>query len=126
MADPFEEYFQSYANAFDESDPERITSHYHCPCTMVNAGSITTFDTRASLLRNMEALLRYNEAEGYDHSAASAFRVDQQARNLAIVDVRWRVYRQDDSVLWDWGNSYNLVDYGAGWKILVSTTHEAS
>ena len=27
------------------------------------------------------------------------------------------------SLLWDFSNTYNLVDYGSGWKILVSTTH---
>ena len=92
---------------------------------MVNANSVATFDSREAILRNMEGLIRYNEGEGYDHSVASDFRIDRQAANLASVTLRWRVYRSDDSVLWDWANSYHLADYGSGWKILVSITHDA-
>lgn len=124
MTDLFEDYFRGYARAFDAHDPERVASYFHCPCMMVNANSVAMLDTREAILRNMEGLVRYNEAEGYDRSTVSDFQVDRQAANLAMVAVRWCVYRSDGSVLWDWGNSYSVADYGPGWKILVSISHE--
>ena len=125
MDDSFEDYFRSYALAFDAFDAERIASYFHCPCMMVNANSVASFDTREAILRNMEEILRHHEGEGYDHASVGGFRVDRQAENLVTVSLRWRVYKSDGSILWDWNGSYNLVDYGAGWKILVSTSHEA-
>ena len=125
LEDPFEDYFRSYAHAFDAFDAERIASYFHCPCMMVNVNSVASFDTREAILRNMEEILRRHEGEGYDRASVGEFRVDRQAENLVTVSLRWRVYKSDGSILWDWNGSYNLVDYGAGWKILVSTSHEA-
>jgi len=123
LDDLFEDYFRSYALAFDAFDAERIASYFHCPCMMVNANAVASFDTREAILRNMEGILRHHEGEGYDHARVGEFRVDRQAENLVTASLRWRVYKSDGSILWDWINSYNLVDYGDGWKILVSTSH---
>ena len=126
VEDPFEDYFRSYARAFDAFDAERVASHFHCPCMLVNAGVVALLDTQEAIRRNMEGVLRYHESEEYHHASLSDFRVDRPGETLAIVSVRWRIYKRDDRMLWDWTNSYNLVDPGAGWKILVSTSHDAA
>jgi hypothetical protein len=53
----------------------------------------------------------------------SNLRAEYQATNLAIVSIRWRLFDRQDQPLWEWWNTYNLIDHGAGWKIAVSTTH---
>ena len=125
VADPFESFFKDYALAFDAFDSERITSHLALPCTFVNGGFSISFESPESVRRNTEEILRNHKAEGYNRATVSDFHVVKQAENLAFVSVRWRVYKSDDSILWEWSNSYNLVDYGLGWKILVSTVHDA-
>jgi ketosteroid isomerase-like protein len=123
VADLFETFFRDYALAFDASDSESIASYPALPCTFVNGTFSVSFDSPESIRRNTEEILRHHKAEGYHRATVSDFEVVKQGDNLASVSVRWRVYKSDDSILWEWSNSYNLVDYGHGWKILVSTIH---
>jgi hypothetical protein len=120
----FEDYFRGYASAFDDFDAVRVASYFYCPCVMVSPDFVASLDTEEAILRNSEGILRHHEAEGYGRAAVSDFGVDRPAENLAIVAVRWRIHRSDDSILWTWKNSYNLVDHSEGWKILVSTIHD--
>jgi hypothetical protein len=96
VSESFAGYFRDYALAFDAFDPERIACFFHLPCLMVDRGGAAVLTTRDQLLENMRAVLEHH---------------------------RQRILREDDSPLWDWRNSYQLVDYGEGWKIAVSTTH---
>jgi hypothetical protein len=123
MADPFELFFREYAAAFDAFDAERIAGLFHCPCLMVSADIVVPLTTQHAIVSNMQGLVAYHRQEGYARARVSDVRVSKQAPNLAHVTVRWQVLRADESVLWDWKNDYELVDYGDGWKILVSTTY---
>jgi hypothetical protein len=125
MADDFETYFTAYARAFDDFDADAITSYFCCPCTMVSANFVASLDSPSAIQRNVDGILGHHRAEGYHCARVSDFQTARQAENLAIVSVRWRVYKSDESLLWEWDNSYNLVDYGLGSKILVSTVHES-
>ena len=124
MADPFEMYFRAYASAFDEFDADRIASFFECPCMMVNGEYSASLTTNEAILNSMRSVLQYHRASGYKRAVVSDFDITVQAENLAIVRVCWRIYDRDDALLWNWMNTYNLTDYGLGWKILVSTTHQ--
>ena len=126
MADPFERYFEEYARAFDDFDEDRIASFFHCPCFMVNHEFVGSLTTERAIVDNMRGLLVYHRAQGYDHGSVSDIRVEYQAENLAIVRVRWRIFKAESKLLWDFVNTYNLADHGDGWKILISTTHASA
>ena len=124
MANPFELFFREYASAFNEFDPERIASLFHCPCLIVNHESVAQFATREAVRENMRGVCAYHRAEGYGRASVVDLSARLIANNLALVDVQWRVVRADGSHLWAWKLTYNLVDHGDGWKIYVATTHE--
>jgi len=126
LAGPFEEYFREYALAFDDFDHERVASHYHCPCVMVDAGSASSLETELAIVNNMRAVLRHNREQGYCRGEVSDIRVEFLAESLAIARVHWQIFDREGGLLWDFSNTYNLADYGAGWKILVSTTHASA
>ena len=123
MSESFAGYFRDYALAFDAFDPERIACFFHLPCLMVDRGGAAVLTTRDQLLENMRAVLEHHRQQGYARAAVCEIEAHRQAASLATAQLRWRILREDDSPLWDWRNSYQLVDYGEGWKIAVSTTH---
>ncbi len=123
MADPFEILFREYARAFDESDAEKIASYFACPCLMVNGDGTAAMTSEDAILQNMRGLVEYHRANRFGRAFVSDLHVAYQAENLAIVRVRWRVQDLEEAPLWEWLNTYNFVEYGKGWKILVSTTH---
>ena len=138
MDDPFTSFFQGYASAFDDFDAEQIASFYHCPCVLVSGDSVAALTTEKAILNNMQLLVANQRQQGCIRASASEFRVEYQAPNLAIVCVRWRIFKKDDELLWDWLNTYNLVKSGDcprphakvglpdDWRILVSTTHSSA
>lgn len=127
MGDPLEPtlraFFDDYAAAFDAFDAERIASFLHCPCLMVNGEFVAALTTREAAVANMRAVLDHHRREGVGKSRASELRFERQAPKLAIATVRWRVADTQGAPLWDFANTYNLADYGDGFRILVSTTH---
>ncbi|MGI9432939.1 MAG: DUF6841 family protein [Myxococcota bacterium] len=123
MGDPFELYFRTYAAAFDAFDADEIAAHFHCPCLMVNSEIAVPLTARHAIVSNMRAVLSHHRAEGYSRAAVTDVASRLQAAQLATVEVGWRVTRADESLLWEWRVTYNLVDYEDRWQILVATTH---
>lgn len=123
MADPFEKLFRDYALAFDSFDAARVAAFFHCPLLLVGKDGAISLTTESAIQGYTKGLLSYHREQGYARASVRDVEVQTQGPNLAITRVRWQVYRADDSLLWEWSNSYNLID-DDGWKILVATTHE--
>jgi len=121
--DPFELYFRAYAAAFDAFDADEIAARFHCPCLLVNSEIAVPLTTRHAIVSNICAVLAHHRAEGYSRAAVTDVVPRHQAANLATVEVGWQVFEADESLLWDWRVTYNLVDYEDRWQILVATTH---
>jgi len=126
MADPFESFFADYAAAFNSFDAEALASFFHCPCMFANQEAIVVLSDRAAIHANMRALIEYHRSQHFERASVLGLRAEQQASNLAVVLVRWHVADPSGATLWEWSNSYNLCDLGEGWKIHVSTTHQAA
>jgi hypothetical protein len=90
---------------------------------MVNEEFVVSLSTHEEILQNTNGLLAHHRSQNVGRARVSEFKVEHQSENLAIVRVRWRIYDREEVLLWDWLNTYNLVNHGSGWKIAVSTTH---
>ena len=122
MADPFDRYFRDYAAAFDAFDAERIAAFFHRPLLLVGpAGVVEIAET--AIPAYTHGLLEHHRESGYARAEVRDIEARQPAPNLAIATVHWQVFREDDTKLWDWWNTYNLFEDAGGWKILVATTH---
>jgi len=93
---------------------------------MVNDEFVISFSTPDAILQNTTGLLAHHRSQNVGCARVSELKVEHQSENLAIVCVRWRIYDRAGALLWNWLNTYNLVDHGSGWKIAVSTTHPIS
>ena len=94
----FDPYFQSYAEA--------IARFFHSPCLMVNADFTAMLDSREAVIANMEALNAHHRSAGLARAEPTVTEIRQAAANLASVTVSWCIYRADDSLLWDFRNTY--------------------
>jgi hypothetical protein len=123
MTTSFEGYFQAYAEAFNRFDGERIAYFLNCPCLLVSGAAAHWLTTPETIQANTEALLAFHRAQGFGRATTSNVIVRPMGANLALAEVQWTVERADGTVLWTFRNTYNLADFGGGWKILASTTH---
>ena len=124
MAGPFEQFFRDYALAFDSSDPERVAAFFHRPLLLVGKDGAVSITEDDAIMGYTHGILEHHRANGYARAAVRDIEVTKQAPNLAIVSVHWQVFQADEALLWDWRNTYNLLEEEGGWKILVATTHE--
>jgi len=125
MPCPFERLFSEYGLAFDAFDAEAVALFYHCPCLMVNGEVTIALTSEGMILNNMRALIEQHRSQRVGHASASVLRAENRAENLASVQVDWQIFAIDETLLWKFANTYDLADYGDGWKILASTTHAA-
>ena len=122
MADPFEEFFRSYAEAFDSFDPERVAAFFHRPLMLVGKDGAVSIEADA-IMGYTRGILDYHRQHGYARAAVGDIEARKQAPNLAIASVHWQIFQAGDVLLWEWWNTYNLLEDDEGWKILVATTH---
>lgn len=125
MPESIDVFFDRYRGAFDAFDADSIASFLHCPCFMVDRHSVVPWNTREAILRNCRGLLAYHREHGYARASVSDLETLARSEGLAIVRLRWRVFRADDSLLWEWVNTYNLIESDGGFRIVASTTHES-
>lgn len=123
MADPFEQYFRRYAEAFDAFDPERVAAFFHRPLLLVGKDGAVPIVGEDAIAGYSRGILAYHREKGYARAEVHDIEARKQAPNLAIVSVHWQIFQADDELLWDWWNTYNLLEEDDGWKILVATTH---
>ena len=125
MADAFRSFMADYAAAIDRFDAAAAAGHFHCPCLLLNGDGAVALTDRTAIEANMRALLEDHRRLGFARARVLALRSERLADRLAIAHVRWRVEGEDGTALGEWSNSYDLLETGEGWRIVVSTTHDA-
>ena len=123
MAASLETFFTDYAAAFDSFDADRITEFFLCPCLMVAGDSVVHFKTRSEIHRNVQDLVEHHRVSGYLKADVADVVIHSRSEGSVIAEVRWRVIKNNNSVLWEWNNIYNLIRSDGKWRILVSTTY---
>ena len=129
MSAELELWLREYAEAFDAFDEEGLASRFHCPCLMVGPGHVAELPTPAAIRANVRAILAHHRDRGFGSARIRNLSVDLAGTRIAFATVDWEVVAPDGAPLWEFRNTYNLVrspEAPGDWKILVSTTHEAS
>ena len=70
------------------------------------------------------SLMESNAAEGEHLWEIAHLQVTSPASNGAIATIRWVARRPDNSVLWEFEDTYVLGDSGGGWQILGDIVHD--
>lgn len=124
------DFFTHYRDAFNALDADRVADLWHVPSSITDtapgdaAARVTLWTDDAAMRKNMHALCDvyvqndYNRAEfEFDHHL-------QLGPNHAFVNVFWRLWRNDGSVLQEFHTAYHLLRTARGPRVLSVTAYE--
>jgi hypothetical protein len=106
---------------------DEVNQFFHIPCIFVGAdGTASLFSVSDNISTFHRPRLESFRKGGVRKPKAKNFEVIGLGTHSALVSVTWEQCREDESIERTWRHSYNVVNTGAGWKILVSTFQAGS
>jgi hypothetical protein len=117
-------FLNQYLETFLRWDRDQIAALYCVPTiTMRGDGSIHCFQSRQELARFFQGVANTYQSEGVTAGTMHDPEVVLIGERSALATVTWKNLRADGSVARQWRQSYNVVRFAEGWRILVSTFH---
>lgn len=120
----FHSLITSYGAAFDAYDLDAIMSQYHTPCFVYKDRKPLFLPDEAHKRDYFEDLLARLRAAGVHHTDIADLTTTPLGPTSAIVTVHWVSKKEDESVVYDFLDSYFLALIGDDWKFLGDTVHE--
>ena len=123
-------FFERYRDAFNALDADRVADLWFTPSSITDTAAsgdtarVTLWTDDAAKRRNMHALCDVYVQNDYGRAE---FEFDHHLRlgpNHAFVNVFWRLWRNDGSVLQEFHTAYHLLRTDAGPKVLMATAYE--
>ena len=117
-------FLNQYLETFVTYDRDQIAELYCVPSiTMRGDGSIHCFQSREEIARFFQGVADTYQSEGATAGTMHDPEVVLIGERSALATVTWKNLRDDGSVARQWRQSYNVVRFAEGWRILVSTFH---
>ena len=117
-------YLNKYNEVFATFDGEQIAEFYAVPTvTMRGDGSIHCFQSREEIVRFFQGVADTYKGEGTQGATANDIAAVPIGERSVLATVTWKNLRADGSLARQWRQSYNLVRFAEGWRILVATFH---
>lgn len=125
---PSEEFFfdfiTTYGHAFDNYDLQFILDTYHTPCFIFKLGTLYTNLTEVQKRQYFQDLLTSYRQQGYANAEIPHFEIKSLGQDSALITVEWVCKRSDNSIAFDFWDSYYLIHIDGKWKILGDTVYE--
>jgi hypothetical protein len=118
-------FLSQYNETFATYDGDQIAALYCIPTiTMRGDGSIHCFQSREEIARFFQGVVDTTyRGEGAQSGTMHDLEVVPIGERSALATVTWKNRRPDGSVARQFRNSYNVVRFDEGWRILASTGH---
>jgi hypothetical protein len=117
-------FLNQYLETFVTYDSDQIAALYCVPTiTMRGDGSIHCFQSREEIARFFQGVADTYQREGATAGTMHDLEVVPIGERSALATVTWKNLRDDGSVARQWRQSYNVVRFAEGWRILVATFH---
>ena len=118
------DFLNHYNETFATYDGDKIAALYCTPTISVRGdGSIHSFQSRDELKRFFQGVVDTYRGEGAKAGTMHDLAVVPIGERSALATVTWKNLRPDGSVARQWRQSYNLVRFTEGWRILAATFH---
>ena len=118
------DFLRQYNEAFTAKDGDQIAALYCIPAiTMRGYGSIHSFQSREEIARFFQGVADTYRGEGGKSGTMHDLEVVPIGERSALATVTWKNLRADGSVPRQWRQSYNVVRFAEGWRILAATIH---
>ena len=115
--------FDGYMECFGRLDGSAAAAYYAAPAFVVKNGDVIRFGSEEKV-EYFSSLMEANASAGPHRWEFADFTVATPSINGAIVTVHWVARRSNDSVLWDFEDTYVLGNEGEGWFILGDIVHD--
>ena len=130
MLNALEVEMTAFLSQYDETcstyDGDQIAALYCVPMiTMRGDGSIHCFQSREEIARFFQGVVDTYRGEGAQSGTMHDLEVVPIGERSALATVTWKNRRPDGSVARQFRQSYNVVRFAEGWRILASTGHAA-
>jgi ketosteroid isomerase-like protein len=106
---------QSYGQAFDDKNAVAIATKYTMPCAISDADGALVFSQSAALIEKFDKNCQRLTELKHQYSEFVISEMRQLGRNVAKVDVGWRVYFSDKPS--EFRCLYIMHKTELGWKI---------
>jgi hypothetical protein len=117
-------FLNQYLETFTTFDADQIAGWYCVPTITMRAdGSINCFQSREEIARFFQRVADIYQGEGATSGTMHDLEVVPIGGRSALVTVTWKNRRPDGSVARQWRQSYNVVRFDEGWRILAATVH---
>ena len=118
------EFFDVFVSAFHTFDGHLIAQRYLAPYIALNAdGSVQSFDEQSAIGRYFQGIVSAYHAQGCRGCCYKDLEVVPLGSQSALVTVTWELFREDDSVLSSWRESYLVTRKNNDLRIVASVDH---
>lgn len=119
----FNDFFESYGNAFDNRDIEAVLNHYHYPCLMNFKNEVFACKNKDELRDVMLRMFRFLASEdSRDHVTSSSLTsLLTLADNNQIVSLIWKIENKKGQELYQFHVHYQIIQKDGTYKIVVVT-----
>ena len=120
-----EAFLNAYVAAFEAFDATRIAGFYHYPClTMRGDGQVVTFATKDAVADFFASVIETYRSDGMTTFVFSEMEATALGSGAASLTCRWRMLREDGSLIRTWRQSYVVACSNDEWTILSSVFHQ--
>ncbi len=117
-------FLNQYNETFTTFDGDQIAGFYCVPTiTMRGAGSIHAFQSREEIARFFQGVADTYKGEGTKAATLHDLVAVPVGERSALGTLTWKNLRADGSLAREWRQSYNVVRFSEGWRILAATFH---
>lgn len=116
--------FIAYATAFETLKTENVTPFFHHPAMLMTSQQVALMNNDDEVKGVFQALFADLKRKNFARSEMNSIQVKQVSENQAIVSGTATRYRQDKSVLEEFGLTYTLRKGDDDWKIICGVLHE--
>ena len=117
-------FLNKYNETFATFDGDQIAEFYCVPTiTMRGDGSIHCFQSREEIVRFFQGVADTYKGEGTKGATIHDLVAVPIGERSALATLTWKNLRADGSVARQWRQSYDVVRFAEGWRILAATFH---
>jgi Protein of unknown function (DUF3225) len=127
MATALEQEMTAFLTEYNEAfktDGEQIAKLYCVPTiTMRGDGSIHCFQSREEIAQFFQGVTDTYKREGTATGTINDLTAVALGERCTLVTLTWKNLRDDGSIAREWRQSYNVVRFPEGWRILAAIFH---
>jgi hypothetical protein len=117
-------FLDAYRDAWNHDDVDAILRAYHVPSFTYKDATLHVFPDAESRRDYIAEFIEENRRQGPARWEIVAFAATDLGHNSSLITARWVFRRLDDSVVWEFVDSYHVCRFDGRWEILVRTLHD--